>query len=135
MAPSDGPAEQAGPATATDPQDPVDPVTLTVEANWLFARLEPWILDTLNPEQKEALHRAAFDTGENRPPLNIRVSLPFLRRHFYLTVIGGEERRSRERRNHDRHRYPLRTAANIAFVVGIGAVLYMMVLVVLGLQP
>ncbi len=106
----------------------MDSVSRTVQANWLFARLPPWIIDTLGNEQKEALHRALDDQSWDRPPLNIRVHLPWFARRYYLTIVGGEESRSAERRVHERHRYPLRTLANIFFFVGIVTVFLAIVL-------
>ncbi|MBT5837789.1 MAG: hypothetical protein HOH80_02225, partial [Rhodospirillaceae bacterium] len=65
---------------------------------------------------------------------NIRFSLPGLGRRYFLTVVGGEEKRSTERRAHEKHRYPLRTAANIFFFVGIAAVFYLIGIVAVALQ-
>ncbi len=56
--------------------------------------------------------------------VDIRLSVPFFGRRFYLTVVSGGEKRGNERRKQDRHHYPLRTAANIFFFVGSGAAFY-----------
>ena len=100
----------------------------------LFARLPGSVIDTLSNEQKEAIHHAADQSNWSAHPLNIRVSIPFIRRRFYITVVGGEEKRSAERRTHDRNRYPLRTIANIFFFLGIGAVIYAAALFVLAVN-
>jgi hypothetical protein len=65
-----------------------------------------------------------------RHPVDIRFSLPLLGGWFYVTVVSGPERRSAERRQHDRHGYPLRTAANVFFVLGIAAAFYAVALIV-----
>ena len=110
---------------------PEDPVTQAIQANWLFARLPPWVIDTLTNEQKEAIHQAALDPSWNRPPINIRFTIPLLTRRFFFTVVGGEEKRSTERRARDRNRYPLRTLANLFFGLGVAALFY--VVVIMGL--
>lgn len=66
-----------------------------------------------------------------RHPIDIRFSLPFWGGWFYVTILSGPERRSTERRKSERHRYPLRTAANIFFVAGTAAAFYAVALVVL----
>ncbi|MBM3952760.1 MAG: hypothetical protein FJ311_15080 [Rhodospirillales bacterium] len=71
---------------------------------------------------------AAFWT---RHPIDIRFSLPFFGGRFYITILSGPERRSAERRERERHRYPLRTAANIFFMAGTAAAFYAAALVVL----
>ena len=48
-------------------------------------------------------------------PVNIRLSVPFFSRRFYLTVIAGQERRPAERLKADRSKHPLATRANIVF--------------------
>lgn len=107
---------------------PEDSVSRAIELNWLFARLPPWVVDTLSNDQREAIHRVVADSEWNRPPVNIRMSLPLFGRRFFMTVVAGEEMRSTARRRHDRNRYPLRTLANIFFFVGIATLFYMVAL-------
>ncbi len=111
-----------------------DPVTQAIRANWLFARLPPWVIDTLSTEQKEAIHQAASDPSWLRPPVNIRVSIPLFARHYYFTIVGGEEKRSSERRARERNRYPLRTVANIFFFLGIIALFYVVAIIGLAMH-
>jgi len=106
-----------------------DPGQQATLENWLFPRLAPWVLDTLNPEQKEAIHIAASDASWNRPPINVRLRFPFFTRRYYVTIVGGEERRSIERRAHERHHYPLRTMANAFFFLGVLSLFYLVSLV------
>jgi hypothetical protein len=55
-------------------------------------------------------------------PVNIRCSVPFFGRRFYLTVVAGQERRPAERLKADRSKHPLATRANIIFLSLCGVV-------------
>ena len=105
-----------------------------VKAETVFDRMPPWIVDTLTPEQKEAIYLAIRPPEWKFHPINIRLTTPLIRRRYYLTLVGGEDSRSAARRQHDRHRYPLRTAANVLFIAAVGAAIYMVVLMLLGAQ-
>ena len=47
---------------------------------------------------------------------------------------AGAEKRSAERRDQERHHYPLRTAAKIFFFVGLATLFYMAAVIALALQ-
>ncbi|MEE8394173.1 MAG: hypothetical protein V3R66_07500 [Rhodospirillales bacterium] len=119
------PTREQGPQDPSTEEEP----TRALQADWLFARLPEWVIDTLSSEQKEAIHQAAMDPSWKSPPINIRFSIPVPGRRYYLTVVGGESRRSADRRARERGRYPLRTAANIFFFLGLAAVIYVIVLI------
>ena len=51
-----------------------------------------------------------------------------------ITVVGGEEKRDAERRAHERHNFPLRTVANVFFLIGLGTLFYMLAVFFLALQ-
>ncbi len=55
-------------------------------------------------------------------PVNIRFSVPFFGRRFYLTVVAGQERRPAERLKADRAKHPLATRANVIFLSLCGVV-------------
>ncbi|MDH5747818.1 MAG: hypothetical protein OEY85_00755 [Rhodospirillales bacterium] len=99
--------------------------------NWLFDRLPQDINDSLTDIQKEAIRKVIDDPSWSRPPVNIRFSLPLFFRRYYLTLVGGTEQRGPDRRAQERHEYPLRSAANIFFFVGLATLFY--VLVILGM--
>ena len=111
-----------------------DMVAEAAQANWLFDRLPDWVVDTLTPEQKDAIHKVIEDPSWKRPPVNIRFTVPFIRSHFYVTIVGGEEKRSAERQAKESHTYPLRTVANVFFFVGLATVFYVAAVIVLALQ-
>jgi hypothetical protein len=51
-------------------------------------------------------------------PVNIRMTVPFLPRRVFVTLIIGHERRGRARLQQERLRHPLNTWGNLAtFVV------------------
>lgn len=64
-------------------------------------------------------------------PVDIRLSVPFLGRRFYLTIVSGGEKRDQERRARDRHHYPVRTASNVFFFIGTGAAFYAVALIIM----
>ena len=109
-------------------------VAEAAQANWLFERLPEWVMDTLSSEQKEAIHEALENPSWKRPPVNIRFTVPFFKSEFYITVVGGEEKRNAERRAQERHKYPLRTIANVFFFIGLGTLFYMLAVFLLALQ-
>jgi len=109
-------------------------VSEAAQANWLFERLPEWVMDTLSNEQKEAIHEAVENPSWKPSPVNIRFTVPFFKRDFYITVVGGEENRNAERRAHERHKYPLRTVANVFFFIGLGTLFYMLAVFFLALQ-
>ena len=55
-------------------------------------------------------------------PINIRFSVPFFGRRFYLAVLAGQERRPAERLKADRTKHPLATRANVIFLSLCGVV-------------
>lgn len=56
-------------------------------------------------------------------PVNLRITVPFLPKPFFITLIIGPERRGRERRRLERSRYPLNTWGNLAVTVGVWTML------------
>ena len=62
------------------------------------------------------------------PPVNIRMTIPFLGQRFYFTVLSGKERRSKERLALERQANPLRTKRNITFIVVGALILYLLTL-------
>ncbi len=111
-----------------------DTVAEAAQANWLFERLPEWVMETLSSEQKEAIHEIVDDSVGKRPPVNIRFTVPFFKSEFYITVVGGEEKRNAERRAQERHKYPLRTVANVFFFIGLGTLFYMLAVFLLAMQ-
>lgn len=64
-------------------------------------------------------------------PIDIRISLPFMHKRFYFTIVAGQERRRRDRRHEDRSAYPLMTAGNVMFTMGIATLTSLVALALL----
>ncbi len=105
-------------------RETMDALGHALQADSLFARLPAWVMDTLTAEQRDAIHQAVCDPSLRRPPINIRFSLPAFGQRYFLTIIGGVERRGAQRRTQDRTKYPPRTVANFLFFVVLGVLIY-----------
>ncbi len=107
-------------------QETMDALAHTLQADSLFARLPARVMDTFTAEQREAIHKAVCDPSLRHPPVNIRFGLPVFGRRYFLTIIGGAERRGPRRRADDRKKHPLRTIANFLFFLFLGALIYVL---------
>ena len=74
-------------------RETMDALGYALQADSLFARLPAWVMDTLTAEQRDAIQQAVCDPSLRHPPINIRFSLPAFGRRYFLTIIGGAERR------------------------------------------
>jgi len=99
-----------------------------------FDRLPQGVIDTLTTEQIKAIQQAFEEPGWRRSPVDIRLTIPFFGRKYYFTFVGGAEKRSGQRRAEERRQYPLRTAANIFFFIGLATLFYGAAIVGLVLQ-
>jgi hypothetical protein len=99
---------------------PNDSVIKTYSRDPFFNRLPAPVADKLTDDQRIAIAAALPGRPGDRPPVNIRLSIPLLRWRFYFAMSGGKERRGAERRSEDRGGHPVKTKGNIVFLV-IGA--------------
>ena len=92
----------------------------------LLDRLPPEVMASFTPDQRAALWQASKPMSWRRHPINLRLSVPvpFAGLRYFITVVGGTERRSRDRVVRERLAFPLRTAGNLLFLLGIGAAFY-----------
>jgi len=61
-----------------------------------------------------------FDRNSPAPgayPVNLRITIPFLPRSFFITLIIGPEKRGRDRLHEERQRHPINTWGNLATAV------------------
>lgn len=101
---------------------------LPTDSCWVLGRLPAQVTETLTAEQKEAIRRAVAAPWVKHD-VNIRVSMPWFGRRFYLTVVGGEERRPLDRLAEERKDHPLSTMANSLFLAAVAFSFYAVVLV------
>lgn len=95
----------------------------------LLDRLPTEVVDSFTPAQRAALWNAVKPTSWRRHPIHIRLSFPFVTGNVFITVVGGLEKRSNERRARERRMFPLRTMGNILFLLGLGSAFYAVALV------
>ncbi|RAU23725.1 hypothetical protein CU669_01065 [Paramagnetospirillum kuznetsovii] len=91
----------------------------------LLANIPEAVVQTFSPEQRAALWNAAKPVSWRKHPINIRITFPFVGNRYFVTVVGGQERRDIGRIHRDRHMHPLRTAGNILFMLGLGGAFYL----------
>ncbi len=84
------------------------------------SQVEP--MPGFDPEVVERQSPGGRNWG-NEHPVNIRLSIPLPFRRCYLTIVGGQERRSPERRRAERAKHPLVTLGNIVFLAAAGVVI------------
>ena len=106
--------------------------TSIIQSEWLFTRLPEWVVDSLTSRQKVAIDSAVGTRTWNRPPINIRFSVPFLTRRYYVTIVSGEEKRTPKRLAEEHGQFPLRTLANAYFLAGALTAACVVALIALG---
>ncbi|MEH2412291.1 hypothetical protein [Nostoc sp.] len=84
----------------------------------LFSKISPKIADSFTDEQLKAIQRGFGSQAGSRHSLDIRVSVPIPGLRFYLVLLAGSERRSQQRLQNEKGRYPLFNAGNIIFLTG-----------------
>lgn len=90
----------------------------------LFAQIQPEVKETLTLEQVAAIQRAfGSENWTRRHPLDLRVTLPIPGLRFYIVLLAGEEKRSKQRLQYTKVLYPLWTPSNIIFLLGLFSIL------------
>jgi hypothetical protein len=84
---------------------------------WLLANVPQHVAASFTASQLEAIESALETRPRSRLPLDIRVSIPFFRRRFFLVFLGGPEKRSLERLKRERVKHALWTFTNICTLV------------------
>lgn len=91
----------------------------------LFDRIPENVADTFTPAQRAALYGAVKPSTWKRHPINIRMSMPFIGGRYFLTVVGGPEKRGGERLSREGRMFPLVTIGNLMFLLGVGGAFYL----------
>ncbi|WP_413171274.1 hypothetical protein [Anabaena azotica] len=82
-----------------------------------FAQVSPEIAATFTKEQIEALQKGFPSREWNDHSIDLRISFPVSLISFYLVILAGEERRSKQRLQYEKNLYPLWTPGNIFFIM------------------
>lgn len=90
----------------------------------LLDRLPPDVVASFTDQQRAALWNAVKPASWRRHPINIRLSFPLVSGRYFITVVGGQEKRSGERLTRERRMFPLRNAGNVLFLLGVGGAFY-----------
>jgi len=93
-----------------------------VRAEGLMRAIDPMVRAGLSLKQEDAIRAAAQRDVWQTNPVDLRLVLPSPFGRFYLTLIGGRERRSAARLAIERARHPLASATNLA-IIGVVAVI------------
>ncbi|HSV27922.1 MAG TPA: hypothetical protein VLL76_00145 [Candidatus Omnitrophota bacterium] len=91
----------------------------------LFDRIPAEVAGTFTDQQRAALYSAVKPTTWKRHPINIRLSFPFVGGRYFITVVGGQEKRSTERLAREHRMFPFRTIGNVMFLMGVGGAFYL----------
>ncbi|OFX11815.1 MAG: hypothetical protein A2516_02885, partial [Alphaproteobacteria bacterium RIFOXYD12_FULL_60_8] len=92
-----------------------------VEEKWLEARLTREILDTLDDKQKMAIGKAMRKAAWEAHPVDMRLTIPFFKTRYFLTILGGKDARNKERTQIEKAAHPVRKPGNIVFAFGASA--------------
>jgi len=107
------------------PPDSAMSADVFFEENGLFealvARLPDDTRGSFTEVQLAAIRMAAQNCKWGGHSIDIRLSIPLLIKRYYMVLICGQERRSKDRRAVERKRHPLRTLGNGLFLASIAA--------------
>ena len=82
-------------------------------------RMPSRMAGTFTGEQRAALYRALKAESWRNHPVNIRLSIPFFGKGFYLTLVAGREKRAKARLKRQKRIFPLHRLGNILFLLGL----------------
>lgn len=83
----------------------------------LLGPMDPEIARSFTEDQVRELERVLAATSTRRLPIDIRISVPFFPRGFFVTLLAGPERRSAERLRMERAKHTLWTLWNVSCFV------------------
>ena len=83
----------------------------------LLGPMESWVANSFTEAQLLELERILAAPASSRLPIDLRLTVRFFRRRFFLTFLAGTERRSAERLKEERAKHRLWTLANVSFLI------------------
>ncbi|MEA5553607.1 hypothetical protein VB713_21960 [Anabaena cylindrica UHCC 0172] len=84
-----------------------------------FSQISPEIAVTFTKEQIEAIQKGFSHREWKQHSLDLRISVPIPLIRFYLVLLAGEERRSKQRWQYEKQLYPFWTFGNILFLMAL----------------
>ena len=73
--------------------------------------------------ETEASEPVTYDREwSNQHPINLRTSIPLPFGRWYVTLVAGPERRSKDRLSSERKKHPLDTVPNVTFLLLVGMI-------------
>ena len=79
----------------------------------LLGPMDRDVANSFTEAQLQELERVLAASSSRRLPIDIRITLPVLRRRYFFTVLAGPERRSAERLKQERANHRLWTFAHV----------------------
>jgi hypothetical protein len=95
-----------------------------MDGDMLLSRLPGEVWESFTAEQRAALWDASHTPTWRRYPINMRLAFPLLGNRYFLTVVGGIDRRNAERVRRERRMHPFATFGNFVFITAAAAVFY-----------
>ena len=83
---------------------------------WLLDSVPSDVAKSFTETQLAAIEHAIEDRSRRHPPVDIRLSVPFIWRRFFFVFLAGPERRSPERLSRERVKHAFWTVANVCTV-------------------
>lgn len=83
----------------------------------ILARMDRDVAHSFTEAQLLELERVLGAPSSRRLPIDIRLTVPFMRWRIFLTFLAGSEHRSAERLKEERARHALCTITNVCFFV------------------
>lgn len=102
-----------------------------LDSETLLARLPDDVWQSFSPAQRAALWEASHTPTWRRYPVNMRMAFGLLGNRYFLTIVGGVDRRHAERRQRERRMHPVGTFGNLIFLTAAAAVFYICALFLL----
>ncbi|WP_017297346.1 hypothetical protein [Nodosilinea nodulosa] len=101
--------------TPSETGQPPSPASMALER--LLGQMPPAVAHSFSDRQREALQAALATTLWQKHAVDIRLSIPLLLKRYYLVVVAGPEKRSRERRQQDQ--YQRSVSGQMAVAIGV----------------
>ncbi len=83
----------------------------------VLEQMDPEVARSFTQAQLQEIKRVLPAPASRRLPIDIRITVPFLRRRYFITVLAGPEQRSEERLKVERAKHVLWTFTNVCCFV------------------